>query len=146
MREDIQPLLEAATAEVLETMFFATASGEAASWPPAAGDCVAASVAFSGTRNGNLTVRLPGGTARALAACFLGVDSEGPLGPGQVAEVVCEMANMVCGAALSRLDPDGEVRLGPPGPAGAGAPPPGAVETVIAVDEGPVAVTLAICR
>src|SRR5574340_358528 len=140
--EYLRPMLQEAVAEVLETMFFAAASDEPAT--PWEGPCAAASVGFTGTHNGTLAIRLPEGAARNMAAGFLGVEAEDDLAPDQVGEEVCEMVNMVCGALLSRLDPHGEVRLNPPAPAAPGADPlPGGVEAVIALDEGPVAVTLA---
>lgn len=147
MPENLPQLLEAATAEVLETMFFAAATGEPTIWPSSPGACAAAAVRFSGTHNGMLTIRVPEEAARTMAAGFLGVDADASLTPGRITEVVCEMANMICGAMLSHMDPDGDVRLDPPAPPETGAvPPDGAVEAVVAVDEGPVAVNLAFCR
>ena len=53
-----------------------------------------------------------GGNDRS-AADFLGVD-EGELTGHQVGEVVCELANMICGSVLSRMESAATFRIAPP--------------------------------
>ncbi len=52
-------------------------------------------------------------SARTIAADFLALDAES-LAPDQVEDVICELANMICGAALSRLESETSFRLGKP--------------------------------
>ena len=85
---------------VLETMFFSTPVGWA---EPETGAAVfEACVLFRGQPSGALSVRLSSAGARALAASFLGEDEE-TLTEAQPGEVVCELANMLCGSLVSRL-------------------------------------------
>jgi hypothetical protein len=44
-----------------------------------------------------------GGAARSVAADFLG-EEEPALSEQQIGEVVCELANMICGSVLSRVE------------------------------------------
>lgn len=95
-------LLVAAAGEVLETMFFeeVVATGEN---PPGTADLVAARVGFRGSRSGTFRLWLPGPSAERLAAGFLGLD-DAVEAAGRTGQVVSELANMVCGSVLSRLE------------------------------------------
>jgi len=103
--------LEAAAREVLETMFFA----EPLDQPPA-GDAaverICATVEVHGTCAGRFTACLAEPAARELAEVFLA--GEGRPGPAAVADVVLELANMLCGSVLERLEPDALFELAPP--------------------------------
>jgi CheY-specific phosphatase CheX len=99
---ELEQLLTDAATEVLETMFFATVTGEPAPDASAA-PWISAGLAFQGWRAGRFGVRTPLETTRQLTASFLGLD-EDALSEAQTSEVICELANMVCGSALSRLD------------------------------------------
>jgi CheY-specific phosphatase CheX len=68
------------------------------------GASIAVRMAFDGERRGILTLRISTTAARTLAADFLGVDTEDGPGDAQVHEVVLELANMICGDALSALE------------------------------------------
>jgi CheY-specific phosphatase CheX len=103
---EIETALAAASAEVLETMFFAEVLGAAP--PPAAG--IAARVVFRGSPPGAFSMAIDSAAARALAAGFLALD-ESELSEPRVGEVVCELANMICGSVLSRLEPDAAFEL-----------------------------------
>lgn len=106
-------MAQQAVREVLETMFFSTAAPV---------DCrhsvperwVSARVRFqSAALTGELTAMLSPDLARALAAGFLGEDSQDV--STQNAELVsCELANMICGTLLSRFHPDSQVALDAP--------------------------------
>ncbi len=97
-----QVLFDAA-AEVLETMFFTSTLGDAEPTGAAAADWLSAALSFRGGLRGRLRVRVPRHTARGLAAGFLGVE-EAAVTAAQVGQVVCELANMLCGSVLSRLE------------------------------------------
>jgi len=81
--------------EVLEKMFFVEPVEE----PPGE----------AGSPDGIMAVQL----ARQIAADFLGEDASG-LSPAKVEEVVCELANMICGSVLSRVESSATFRLASP--------------------------------
>jgi CheY-specific phosphatase CheX len=108
--------LEDSILETLDAMFF-TACLEA---PEAqegggsvAGPEMAARVAFAGRPSGRLTVRMAESAARAIAAGFLG-EEENAISERQIGDVLCELANMICGFVLSRVECAEEFRLGEP--------------------------------
>jgi CheY-specific phosphatase CheX len=102
-----------ASIEVLETMFFELPAGlpEETGAPSPEGLC--ATVRFSGTSEGSLSVALEPPVLRRLSAAFLGIEEE------EVTErlslnVLCEMANMICGASQSRIHPGGRIAIETP--------------------------------
>jgi|SRR5579864_1032693 len=95
--------LSAAAADVLETMFFSPVMGEATPGASCSEPVLMARLKFSGGRSGSFTIRVSARAAATIAANFLGEETDDPE-PGQVRDVVCEMANMICGSVLSRLD------------------------------------------
>lgn len=105
--------------EVLETMFFEIPLDEPVQCLAAqAGDgALAATASFGGSLTGSLTVMLDGDAARSLAASFLGMDpgmeEDGP-GPAELRSVVIELANVLCGATMSRMEPAGRLRIEQP--------------------------------
>ena len=111
--------LAAAAGDVLETMFFSSVIGETpvSTAPPV--DGIAARLMFSGARAGAFALRLTGGAAQVIAANFLAEETDEPT-KGQVQEVVCELANMMCGSVLSRLDRGAHFDLGQPAMGGCG--------------------------
>jgi len=109
--------LEGAVVEVLEKMFFTETLGDAldleqAPAPPRE-DEIAVLVAFEGDPSGSLTLRLTSAAARPIAADFLGEDHEN-LSDSQIHEVACELANMICGSVLSRVESGATFRLAKP--------------------------------
>ena len=70
-------------------------------------------VPFTGGRRGALDLSIGTGVARTLAGDFLGVDGENGTSEEQVQEVVRELANMICGDALSHVE-RGSLHLGAP--------------------------------
>ena len=99
----IEQALSRATGDVLEKMFFAELLGESAA-PQNSDPAIAVRMPFDGECRGILTLRISMAAARTLAADFLGVDSDEGPDEGQVYEVVRELANMICGDALSALE------------------------------------------
>jgi hypothetical protein len=101
-KPELDEVLRQALEEVLERMFFFDPVGEAE--PAGETDApIEAEVDFEGSPSGSLSVRIARRSATSMAADFLAEDAE-CLTPRQVEDVVCELANMVCGAALSRLE------------------------------------------
>jgi CheY-specific phosphatase CheX len=102
----INPILSAAldrsVAEVLERMFFITAFDYDADVQSLEG-AISARVVFRGAPSGSLLITVGRSVARSISADFLGED-ENDLEDSQVGEVVCELANMVCGSVLSRVE------------------------------------------
>ncbi len=98
--------------EVLEKMFFIRSLGGPINGSAAKPE-LAAELAFEGALHGRMALRVTLSSARSIAADFLGED-EYALSELQVTEVVCELANMICGSALSRVETGGDFRLSSP--------------------------------
>jgi CheY-specific phosphatase CheX len=128
----LQKALADSISETLDAMFF-TSCLEAAGARPGHELELAARVGFEGRQPGSLTVRMAAGAARAIAAAFLGED-EAAVSERQIADVLCELTNMICGFVLSRVECAEEFRLGEPrlAPAGALEAPDTAGRTVAA--------------
>ncbi|MEI9976445.1 MAG: chemotaxis protein CheX [Ignavibacteriota bacterium] len=102
--------------EVLEKMFFAETTGECSAYdsgdtPPA--EEIAVGLTFAGEPSGCLLLRVSAVAARQIAADFLGLD-EGELSDLKISEVVRELANMICGSVLSRVESAAAFQLGAP--------------------------------
>ncbi len=96
-------------------MFFAQTMGEC-SLDPAEGrpvDEIAVSLAFEGEPSGLFLLRLTTAAARQIAADFLGIDEE-EVSDTRISEVVRELANMICGSVLSRVESAATFQLGAP--------------------------------
>jgi len=110
---EIQAGLAAAVEEVLETMCFTSvlSSGEGAALAgigaPAA--CTAA-LRFKGAPSGGFRLGVPRNLARVVGAGFLGCE-ETEVSDTQAEEVVCELANMICGSVLSRLESEATFQI-----------------------------------
>jgi CheY-specific phosphatase CheX len=108
---ELNPSLGECTQDVLETMFFTSVVGEAEA--ENADERIAARLGFRGNPEGAFGVSVSAPAARTIAAGFLGIDDE-EVTPKQVGEVVCEMANMICGSVLSRVPSDQAFELAHP--------------------------------
>lgn len=95
----------AAAIEVLETMFFEIPLDEPEPGGHAARASVMAKAVFNGGLRGSLSVACEPWAARRLAASFLGREDETTIEESEVRLIACELANMICGNALSRLEP-----------------------------------------
>jgi hypothetical protein len=107
---ELADLLGSAAEEVLETMFYSGVFG-----PGTEGDgpYLSAGVSFRGSRSGSLDVAAPESTATALAAAFLGETVES-VPPDQVPTVIGELANVLCGVVLGRVEEGGQFVIAPP--------------------------------
>ena len=131
----IEGALAESAREVLEKMFFLDLEdlGAAAQRPCG----VTAEVTFEGDPPGVFRLDLDLVAARAAAADFLGQDPE-ELSPEQTHEVVCELANMICGAVLSRVESSAVFRLSTPriAPAEEDLPAPAQASFLATVGDG----------
>lgn len=105
--------LEAAP-NVLGTMFFEllTEPPQVCAFSPAKLLDVSR-VDFEGDPHGRLVVAAPPSLSAALAGAFLALEDQ-PAPPSNIAFVLGELANMLCGSVLGRLRPDGTFRLSTP--------------------------------
>lgn len=101
-----------AAREIFETMFFLSAEdcSPAQDWA----EPIVAEVAFSGAEGGRFEVQIEQPLAQELAAGFCGVMDPSEMPADAVPQVVCELANMICGATLSRMEPDALFNLEAP--------------------------------
>ena len=93
-------------------MFFLEVLGEIAEPPPEA-ENVTVQVSFDGDPPGSFQMRIARPAANAVAADFLGEELES-LTDQQSTDVTLELANMICGAVLSRIESRAAFRLGSP--------------------------------
>jgi len=137
---DIERVLRESVDEVLEKMFFIRSFGDAAG--VSGGSELVAYLTFVGKPSGSFTLRATLAVARSITADFLGEEDE-MLDDGQVGEVICELANMICGSALSRMESQFQFRLASPvllptPPADRGA----TVQCAVELYNGALAVTM----
>ncbi len=105
--------LAGSAVEVLETMFFEfPIAGLEEGPPPCAG--LGALVEFAGSSAGCLEVDVDEPVASRLAASFLGREDESTVTGPEIRLVLLELANMLCGNALSHLEPGGQFQLAAP--------------------------------
>src|SRR5271169_5617214 len=119
---DIQLGLAAAVEEVLETMCFTSVFGSGEGAAPAPGEdgvpgeadagppACTAELRFEGNPSGGCRVSVSRKLARVVGAGFLGLE-EMEVTDSQTEEVVCELANMICGSVLSRLEREATFRI-----------------------------------
>src|SRR5262249_54113688 len=98
----LAPILSKATADVLEKMFFAEIVRETDRRPEDGSNPIAVTLGFLGELLGTLALTISPTAAQSLAADFLGVEEGAD--PSQVNQVAQELANMICGDALSALE------------------------------------------
>ncbi|MGH9722299.1 MAG: chemotaxis protein CheX [Bryobacteraceae bacterium] len=92
--------LFAAAQEVLETMFFSSVYGESVELTPFRG--VGATLCVEGRPSGRFALIATPGAARIAASNFLGKESEAEVTDVEAEQTMAELANMICGDALSR--------------------------------------------
>lgn len=107
-------LLLESTREALETMFFAAPDAVSEDPQRPVGRVIVASLTFQGKPSGRFGLVVSYTLARTLAANFMGCDDDDLLLPAQVADVMKELGNIMCGAVLSRLESDVNFNLASP--------------------------------
>lgn len=108
---ELEQILDRVTEDALETMFFSGILGPASS--TFGDDAVTAMVEFAGSDRGVLRLSADMATATTHTANFLGL-SEGEAPFEEVQAVVGELANVICGATLAQIRPDGHFLISPP--------------------------------
>ncbi len=136
----LREALENSVTDVLEKMFFIRSLGVPDSALPHTD--VIARLTFEGEPSGCFTLRVTRSAACSIAADFLGAE-EGQLMEGEVSDVICELANMICGSVLSRVESNTTFRLASPrlvepeAPAAtAGASAPGSAAHAVEISGG----------
>ena len=117
---DIADHLENAAREALETMCFYGVLGRSAE-DGITDDIQMVSLRFHGDATGTMVLRISSPALTELSANFFGEDLLA-IEPGQTEAVACELANMICGAALSACQPEGHFDLSQPEPLVLGVP------------------------
>jgi hypothetical protein len=95
----------------LEKMFFIQCLGESLEFESE--PQFVAHLTFEGDPSGALTLSVRASAARSVAADFLAAE-EPDLSEQEIGEVVCELANMICGSVLSRVESSATFRLASP--------------------------------
>ncbi len=135
---DFIPLFSECCAEVLESMYFTTVldsssyTGQQAAPQPAE---LAFSLRFQGEVHGAFGLHLGAPMARTLAANFLG-EEEDSLTDVEVAEVVGELTNMICGSIVSRVEGTTKFALSHPEPFTPGPAEPDILTSKLETDSG----------
>ena len=105
---DLQASVLSSATDVLESMYFTSVMGT--SEVPLSGAGWIAGLEFKGDLSGSFTLRMSLDTARLLAANFFG-EEESDVTETAVGDMVGEMANMICGSVLSRMERETHFKL-----------------------------------
>ncbi len=134
-------LADTVAAEVLETMFFTAAEAAACEHGRLAG-APTARIGFEGSHRGEMLLGVSVEAADPIAASFLGLEAE-ELTDAQRGQVIQELANILCGALLSRLWPESTLALSSPELTGwEDWPPEGTLHRCFLIPEGMVAISV----
>ena len=139
-QDGLSGLLSRVSAAVLETMFFTDAVPAACShgWLRSA---IGTRVRFEGPRHGEMLASFSLGAARSIAPAFLGLDSD-QITESQRTQVILELANILCGAALSSLWPRSHLTLDSPELLDSAQDAEGAAHRCFRLPEGMLAVSM----
>ncbi len=137
---DAAATLGRVAAEVLETMFFTEALAVECEHGWLA-DAVAVRVDFDGSHSGEMWLALTPAAIPSIASAFLGLEPE-ETGEEQRAQVILELANILCGAVLSSLWPESRLLLDAPQSAPWECPAEGVWHGCLALDEGALAISI----
>jgi len=136
---ELDRALTRCTGRVLETMCYADPlpiTGLEEGQP-----FVRAELKFHGTFEGVFHLDVTEEAGRGLAATFLGADDDVPA--PQMASVICELTNMICGSMLSSLDAQADIHLDAPEVVEEPAPHSGnALSRAFEIDDGQMAVAI----
>jgi len=110
----VHDLLQESMQTALETMFFAAPDTVSMDPRRPAGALITARLAFRGTPDGWSWLVVSDALARTLAANFLGCEDDALLLASSVIDVMMELANIMCGAVLSRMESGVNFDIGPP--------------------------------
>jgi CheY-specific phosphatase CheX len=108
---DLEASLLSSATDVLESMYFTSVTGASAGSIPGPG--LAARLEFRGELSGEFLLRMNLETARLLAANFFG-EEESAVSETAIEDTVGELANMICGSVLSRMETESHFKLSHP--------------------------------
>jgi len=114
MTDQALQFLPEAALRTLETMFFAVPDAISASGRRPAGNLIAARLEFRGSAHGRFGVLVSETLAGVIAANFFGCDADSEMASGHVTGVIAELTNMICGAALTKLESEAAFNLAAP--------------------------------
>jgi CheY-specific phosphatase CheX len=128
------------SAEVLETMFFTEAMLVECEhgW---IGRALSVRVGFDGSHSGAMWLALAPEAVLPVTSAFLGLEAE-ETGEEQRAQVVLELANILCGAVLSALWPESRLLLDAPRLEAWDGDAQGAWHSCLGLEEGMLAISL----
>ena len=140
---ELDQMLFDSAVEVVESMFFTSLAGDAEPSAASTGPWISARLTFHGDPSGRFGVRTPTETGRKIASSFLGLE-ESAVTEAQTGEVICELANMLCGSVLSNMEKETSFELAHPelDPPETGSPEGYTASRVFGLEEGPLTVWL----
>jgi CheY-specific phosphatase CheX len=92
--------------EIFESMIFMTVEDVEAARPSDTDAMLLATITFTGTLEGGLSICCPLASARAIASSMLCLDSPEELGQGDTIDAIGEVANLLMGAVKTRIQDD----------------------------------------
>jgi hypothetical protein len=110
---ELSGAIERSVEEVLETMFFTGIEACLADGFTPLQDSLAAELRFDGALQGDFQLLVDRSAVEGLGDTLL-CPEPAELGPEQTGQVACELANIICGCALSHLEPEADLTLGTP--------------------------------
>ncbi len=110
--DNLASILLDCTDQVMSTMFFTGICDEIPAEQLPLERVLTSTVRFEGPLNGTFKIAVSEGPALTLATDFYGADS--PVDQEAVESVIGELGNILCGAVLSRVDPNGLFTLDTP--------------------------------
>ena len=113
---ELERLVRASLEKTLETMFFTMPDEVSGNAERPEGDLIAVRLRFEGKPPGMLGLLVSESLAQSLAANFLGCEDDAALPAEKVMAVIGELANMICGAVLSKIKSDETFDLETPNP------------------------------
>ena len=108
------PACNEAMEEMLETMFFESLLDAPVPETAIPEDALTVLVSFQGAVSGRVWVALTPALADHLLVNFLGREDSDPTTLAEQVMVTCELANMLCGCMLSRVDPENRLEIAAP--------------------------------
>jgi Chemotaxis phosphatase CheX len=141
---DLAEILRGVVAEVLETMFFTEALPVDCEhgW---FSDAILVRVPFSGTHCGQMLLCVSPSVVTEIAPAFLGRDF-GETSEAERDQVMLELANILCGAVLSRLWPEAQLLLDTPEKTASDSGAEGALHCCFELPEGMLATSIRMCN
>jgi len=112
-RAVLMEAVNAAVNQAMEAMFFDAAEPVCDCECSDGREMITVCLWFHDAMDGEFMLATPVPTAVALAASFMGCEPH-EVDRSQAEQIVCELANIICGSALSSLEPAAELRLSSP--------------------------------